>query len=295
MRDNGPLNGKEIVLRDDQLIVSRTDLQGRIVYANADFIEINGFSEDELIGQPQNIIRAPGMPAEVFADLWTDLKAGRPWIGVIQNRCRNGDSYWVMTHVSPVWEKGEVVGYLSMRRKASAAQIAEAESNYAAMREQRLDGRVFRHGRVVADGYAAKVADALARIPILYRFLLFSLVAALIVLGGMTRYISAELTRELDEDARSRLRHDVQLVASALSTRIEAGRKETIDHARSLSERVAVLLDQHPGEMRTAIEALAGPRKGEKTSVIDELMRDLNGIGTVFVLARRVSGAWSLH
>lgn len=91
MRTNMPVTGKEVTLRDDTLIVSKTDLKGRITYINRDFLEISGFSADELLGEPHNIVRHPDMPPEAFQDLWETLKAGRPWTGYVKNRCKNGD------------------------------------------------------------------------------------------------------------------------------------------------------------------------------------------------------------
>jgi methyl-accepting chemotaxis protein len=83
MRSNLPVTQNEIVLRDDQMIVSKTDLKGQITYINRDFLDISGFTETELMGQPHNIVRHPDMPEAAFADLWRTLKAGRPWIGLV--------------------------------------------------------------------------------------------------------------------------------------------------------------------------------------------------------------------
>ena len=93
MKINLPVTQNEVELRDDTLIVSRTDLKGQITYINKDFLDISGFTEDELIGKAHNIVRHPDMPAEAFADFWTTLKAGRPWTGYVKNRCKNGDFY----------------------------------------------------------------------------------------------------------------------------------------------------------------------------------------------------------
>lgn len=91
MRTNLPITNQEYLLRDGMNIVSRTDLKGRITYINDDFIEASGFTEAELIGEPHNLVRHPDMPEEAFADLWSTLKAGRPWTGLVKNRCKNGD------------------------------------------------------------------------------------------------------------------------------------------------------------------------------------------------------------
>ena len=110
MRNNQPVTATEYILRDEQSPVSRTDLQGNITFANADFIEASGYTEDELLGQQHNIVRHPDMPVEAFADLWKYLKSGRSWTGMVKNRRKNGDHYWVLSNASPMWERGQVVG-----------------------------------------------------------------------------------------------------------------------------------------------------------------------------------------
>ena len=110
MRTNLPVTQNEWMLPEGSTIVSRTDPQGRITYVNRDFIEAAGFTEAELIGQPHNIVRHPDMPQEAFADLWTTLKAGRPWTGLVKNRRKNGDHDWVRANVTPVLEGGRVWG-----------------------------------------------------------------------------------------------------------------------------------------------------------------------------------------
>ncbi|MBK9495432.1 MAG: PAS domain S-box protein [Xanthomonadales bacterium] len=156
MRNNQPVTGKEVLLEDGQTIVSRTDLKGAISYVNRDFLLISGFTEAELIGQPHNLIRHPDMPEAAFADMWSTLKAGRPWVGMVKNRCKSGDHYWVEAHATPVFEQGKAVGYLSVRRKASREQIALAERQYAAIRAGRAMGLVVRRGAVKRLGMNAR-------------------------------------------------------------------------------------------------------------------------------------------
>jgi methyl-accepting chemotaxis protein len=134
MRTNLPVTATEHVMRDDQLIVSKTDLKGRITDFNRDFVDISGFTEQELMGAPQNIIRHPDMPPAAFKDMWQTIQSGRPWTGLVKNRCKNGDFYWVEANVSPLREKGRITGYISVRRKPSREQIAEAEAIYARLR-----------------------------------------------------------------------------------------------------------------------------------------------------------------
>ncbi|HMA15685.1 MAG TPA: PAS domain-containing protein, partial [Kiloniellaceae bacterium] len=127
MRNNLPVTGREFALDGDELLVSRTDLRGVIVYVNREFARVSGYSEAELLGQPHNIIRHPDMPPEAFADLWRTLKAGRPWVGLVKNRRSNGDHYWVQAQVTPYHEGTRHVGYMSVRRRATRAAVDAAE------------------------------------------------------------------------------------------------------------------------------------------------------------------------
>ena len=125
----------EVFLDPRQPIVTRTDLHGTIVYANPAFIAISGFRADELIGQPHNIVRHPDMPKEAFADLWQTLRAQQPWRGLVKNRTKSGDYYWVEAYVTPVFEAGEHVGFMSVRTAPRRNEIADAERLYAEIRQ----------------------------------------------------------------------------------------------------------------------------------------------------------------
>lgn len=126
---------KEYVLDDTETIVSKTDPYGNITYINNDFIRISGFSKEELLGAPQNIIRHPDMPKEAFYDLWHTIKSGKAWSGLVKNRCKNGDYYWVEAHVAPITENGQVTGYTSIRVKPSREKVNAAARAYRAIRE----------------------------------------------------------------------------------------------------------------------------------------------------------------
>ena len=131
MRNNQPVTLVEQELKEGAFIVSMTDPRGNITYVNDEFIRVSGFSEQELMGQPQNLVRHPDMPAAAFAELWATIKAGRPWNRLVKNRCKNGDFYWVDANVTPVVEEGVITGYVSVRSKPSRSQIKEAEYCYA--------------------------------------------------------------------------------------------------------------------------------------------------------------------
>ena len=150
MRNNQPITEKEVVLAPDALIVSKTDLKGRITYLNRDFIEISGFTEAELIGEPHNIVRHPDMPAEAFEDMWRTLKQNRPWTGYVKNRCKNGDYYWVLANAAPIVEKGQTTGYISVRRKPSAEMVKAHEEVYRRFREKRQGNLKIRFGKATS-------------------------------------------------------------------------------------------------------------------------------------------------
>lgn len=157
MRVNMPVTNVEVQLRPGDMIVSKTDLKGIITYVNEDFIRISGFTERELLGQPHNIVRHPDMPEEAFADLWSSLKAGRPWTGYVKNRCKNGDYYWVLANATPIRENGQITGYMSVRTAPSRAEIAEVERLYRLFKEGKQGNLVIRDGKVVKGGWREKL------------------------------------------------------------------------------------------------------------------------------------------
>lgn len=115
---------------DSEQLVSTTDLEGRITYANEEFCAIAGYSLDELTGQHHNIVRHPNMPKAAFKDLWTKLKRGDSWRGMVKNRCKNGDFYWVDAYVTPLYENDKIIGYQSVRTKPSKDQKKKAQQLY---------------------------------------------------------------------------------------------------------------------------------------------------------------------
>ena len=225
MRTNLPVTGKEIVLKDDEIIVSKTNLKGQITYVNQTFQDISGFSEQELLGEPHNIVRHPDMPVEAFEDFWRDLKAGRPWVGYVKNRCKNGDHYWVETHATPIVENDQVVGYLSVRKKPARAMVDTCERVYAQFRNKQAGGLRIEHGAVKSGG---RVRSALANISFVRKVAaLMALVALLLlVIGGMglngTRKAQESLQtvyadravplKDLDEIAQRSLRNRILIM-----------------------------------------------------------------------------------
>ncbi len=158
MRVNEPITGQEIELPDGAILVSRTDLGGRITFVNQAFIDVSGYGEEDLIGAPHNLVRHPHMPPAAFADLWTTIKAGKPWEGIVKNRARNGDHYWVRANVTPEVSNGEVTGYISIRSPATRSQIEAAERIYGQIRADQARHIKIEEGRIVSTTLAARLS-----------------------------------------------------------------------------------------------------------------------------------------
>ncbi|HEY3325952.1 MAG TPA: methyl-accepting chemotaxis protein [Novimethylophilus sp.] len=159
MKINQPVTNREKEMRDDTTIVTMTDLKGTVTYANEDFCEISGFSATELVGENHNIVRHPDMPPEAFADLWSTLKKGKPWNGIVKNRCKNGDHYWVNAYVAPIEDNGQVAGYASVRTKPGRAQVETADRLYREMRDGTAKVRLH-EGRLAPKSLMARLNPA---------------------------------------------------------------------------------------------------------------------------------------
>ena len=140
MRINLPVTQQNFDYSGDELLVSSTNTKGEITHCNPAFVRVSGYSYDELIGQPHNLIRHPDMPAEAYRDLWRTIGRGEPWTGIVKNRRKNGDHYWVRANVTPIMEGGKPRAYMSVRTKPSAAEISAAEALYAQMRSEAASG-----------------------------------------------------------------------------------------------------------------------------------------------------------
>lgn len=126
--------GREVSLNDDEFIVSKTDPQSRITYANRAFMRITGYSESEFLGQPQSIIRHPEMPRGVYRLLWDTIRNGDEFFGYINNLCKDGSNYWVWANITPDRDaQGRITGFFSARRKPDPAAVAKVKPIYAEM------------------------------------------------------------------------------------------------------------------------------------------------------------------
>jgi aerotaxis receptor len=152
MRVNEPVSQREFEFPENATLMSTTDTQSHVTYANQAFIDVSGFSREEVSGQPHNLVRHPDMPREAFADMWATLKGGEPWTALVKNRRKNGDHYWVRANAVPVVREGRHVGYMSVRTKASREEIQAAEQLYRDFREGQAGRRRFHNGLIVRAG-----------------------------------------------------------------------------------------------------------------------------------------------
>jgi len=139
-------------LADDEVLISRSDLQGRITYVNQTFVEVSGYSLEEIMGEAHSLFRHPTMPTGVFQNLWATIEAGKSWQGLIKNRRKSGEAYWIHTTIAPLLDGERVVGYTSIRRKASAKAVARAERVYTAMQQGKIRGFKLHYGALRRTG-----------------------------------------------------------------------------------------------------------------------------------------------
>jgi methyl-accepting chemotaxis protein/aerotaxis receptor len=161
MRLNEPVTQREQDVPSGEPLVSRTDPDGRITFANRIFAAVSGFSEQELVGSPHNLVRHPHMPQAAFADLWTTIKAGESWDGVVKNRTKSGDFYWVRANVTPVVKGHEVTGFISIRSKPTSDEVVAAEQAYAAMGAGTARHIALRNGELVKQDWRTVLADTM--------------------------------------------------------------------------------------------------------------------------------------
>ena len=199
MRINLPVTNNEYAIAEDSALVSRTDLKGRITYLNPSFLKASGFDLDEVMGKAHNVIRHPDMPAQAFADMWDTLGNNLPWTGLVKNRRKNGDFYWVQANVTPIRHKDVTQGYMSVRSKPTSVQVAEAERIYRSFSDGTSAGQKMWRGEVIKPAWQAPMAS-LRRIPIAQRVIGSTAFAAVLTLGlglmGWREMTQPDLTGE---------------------------------------------------------------------------------------------------
>jgi len=178
-----PVTQLEYPLEDDDIIISKTDRRGKILYVNNTFVRVSGYSREELLGEPQNIVRHADVPPEVFRDLWSTIQSGRSWSGIVKNRCKNGDHYWVLANVAPITVDGQVVGYTAIRVKPTRESIEHAQTAYD--RLNRYPGKyAFHQGQLVRRSLSQRMRAIARAQPLGFWLLIWSLCIVVALVAG---------------------------------------------------------------------------------------------------------------
>ena len=184
----------EVTFNQADQLVSITDRSGIITYVNAEFCRVSGYSEQELVGQPHNIVRHPDMPSAAFSDLWKKLKNNQPWRGMVKNRCKQGGYYWVDAYVTPLLEKGVVTGYQSVRVSPSDQQKRAAIDLYQRLNKGKNIGD-FAANRSLKHSVFAVLLFSLCSIQFYLTQSLTSVIAPLLLLAGILLIYREELIK----------------------------------------------------------------------------------------------------
>jgi aerotaxis receptor len=274
MRINLPVTQHEYPFPPDQTLVSVTDLKGRITYCNQAFIDVSGYTREELLGQPHNLIRHPDVPAEAFRDLWETIQAGRPWSGLVKNRRKNGDHYWVLANATPMRDGERITGYLSVRSRPERAAVEAAEGLYAQMRAEAEAGKlvhVLRHGQLLRQTSMGRL-QRLLRPGLGGKLLLAQLGAMAAVLGLATAGLPAPLlwgagalltagsiglTRALALRPLKSLVQEANILASGdLSHEVALDRTDVIGQLQQALRQMSVNLRTVVQDVRSEIDRL---------------------------------------
>jgi len=232
MRNNQPVTQKELAFPKGRVIISHTDPKGRITEVNDAFVTISGYSKEELIGQPHNLLRHPDMPTEAFRDMWVTIRAGRPWSAFVKNRCKNGDHYWVRANVTPLPDGS---GFMSVRTEASRSEIQAAEALYAEMQKKpiRLEA-----GRVVRSGLFGWIEEKTRWVKLIHRIWAAGLITVILLMTGAILALNSQQT--LIDELQAVTSSTVQTLPKAeIETTIK---KATLGHSFSVTVLIAGLV-----------------------------------------------------
>ncbi|CAN7606975.1 methyl-accepting chemotaxis protein [Acidovorax sp. LjRoot66] len=282
MRNNLPITQREFTFSPDETLVSVTDLKGRITYCNHAFIQVSGFQREELLGQPHNLVRHPDMPSEAFRDMWETIQAGLPWTGLVKNRRKDGDHYWVQANATPMMDGTQITGFLSVRTVPSRDQVRSAEALYTQFKRQEATGQ--RHlglqgGLVVRKGLtgwfkrlsqptlATKLALTQAAAIAAAVSPHFLGAPAYVVLGAalLALLASASLIRAFAVSPLHRLVRDANRLASGdLSRGVETGASDVVGKLQQALNQLSVNLRtvvsdvrQEVGHLDVAVQEIA--------------------------------------
>jgi len=244
---NMPITNNEVLLKKGAILVSRTDLMGRITYVNDAFVETSGFTRDELMGQEHNIVRHPDMPAEAYEDLWITLKQLRPWQGLVKNRCKNGDHYWVEANAMPLFKNGQVYEYLSVRhppkrdlipateqlyKKISAGEAKLRPSGLAVMAKSISEIAIAKKNAFVVAAFLAPIFFLMYRLFLTQEYVLLTGVA---LLAMMASALSINMTKVITDTLETAITTCYRLSSGAFGNKVDLKRNDQLgDFLRGL-------------------------------------------------------------
>ena len=269
MKKNFPITGSEKHYDSDIQIVSTTDEKGSITYYNNHFLEISGFSEEELLNKNHNVVRHPDMPRAAFADLWQVIKQGKPWMGIVKNRCKNGDHYWVDAYVTPIYEGDKVTGYQSVRTRPERTYVKRAEELYKSLLSGKKQMNVFAWlhasllSKIVA-GYAVALVPVLS-VLILSEELTTTSVVSASAAGFITALLMAKIIsrpwQKAAADAKTIFNNDV-------AQAVYSGRSDELG-------QLNLVITAQQAQLRTVLGRVGGAAEhlnevAERTAVIVE-------------------------
>lgn len=236
MKNNFPVTQNEKSLPPGMHLVSKTDLKGIINFVNDAFIEISGFTREELIGKSHNIVRHPETPSQIFEELWNTLKEGLPWRGVVKNRCKNGDYYWVNVLISPIKAEGQITGYLSIRTAPSGNEIADADMHFRKLKESGVPiGSRYDHFRF-------RNLSLNLKLQLLIQPVLF------LVLASATYFLYEHLTSSMMENARFRADATAMQVIDSANMLMVTGTISDPDNRKLMIKKI--IEGQHLNSLR---------------------------------------------
>ncbi|OAN13754.1 chemotaxis protein [Photobacterium jeanii] len=287
MRKHRHTTNNEVYLKTDAQLVTTTDLQGVITYANDEFVEISGYSEQELVGQHHNIIRHPEMPRQAFADLWQHLKQQQAWRGIVKNCCKDGSYYWVDAYVTPLYENNQVCGYQSVRRKPTQAMISKANEVYSKLNQQKNPYR-FTLSVTAKMGIAGIVTAAAMLFTHFYLHDYAALAAVIPLLFFITLYrqeifVAPRFFQQLNQDYDSLTRiiySDDELVSIAdFHLKLNDARNKTVlgrvDDAATSLNLMASQLNEHTNQAQASISA-----QDQETQQVATSITELSAVAT---------------
>ncbi len=279
MRSNGPVTGREIPFPNTGEIISATDTKGIITTANETFVKISGFEYEELLGAPHNILRHPDMPKAAFANLWHTVQQGKDWMGIVKNRCKNGDHYWVDAFVTPVFDGSKLIGYESVRFRPQREHILRAEQAYGSVETVTSRGSfnsLFKPSVLLP---TASAIPAIVAIPfgLSVSVALALAIASVVSISIATRINPSSLQPVLERSPY----HPHPLISYIYSGRHdEMGQLQTILHWHELRIRTLMLRVLYDGELLHAAAMGAHNEVGRAIDSVDSQRRETEQIAT---------------